>query len=76
MAHWFNQHDPSGFPVEKAAFGAYDLSVLFTGGEWQWLVRCDGRDVAGGAAVTGGGARRAAIAVDLRNRSINKKSAS
>jgi hypothetical protein len=50
LAHWFTQYDPGGFPVEKAALGACDLSVLHVGGEWQWLVRRDGRDVAEGSA--------------------------
>jgi hypothetical protein len=50
MAYWFTQYDPFGFPVEKAALDAFDLSVVFLGGEWQWLVRHDGRDVAEGEA--------------------------
>ena len=33
-----------------AAIGSCDLSVLHVGGEWQWLVRQAGRDVAEGAA--------------------------
>ena len=39
MAQWFNQHEPGGLPIEKAAIGVRDLSVLFTGSEWQWLVK-------------------------------------
>ena len=50
MAQWFTQHERGGFPVEKAAVGGCDLSALYVGGEWQWLVRQAGRDVAEGAA--------------------------
>jgi hypothetical protein len=50
QARWFTQHEFGGFPVERAALGACDLSVLHVGGEWQWLVRQAGRDLAEGAA--------------------------
>ena len=50
LAHWFTTHEYGSFPIERAAFGACDLSVLYVGGEWQWPVRRDGRDVAEGAA--------------------------
>jgi hypothetical protein len=36
----------------NAALGSCDLSVLHVSGEWQWLVRQAGRDVAEGAART------------------------
>ena len=49
-AYWFTEHEDGGFPVEKAAPGSCDLWVLHVGGEWQWLVRHAGRDVAEGAA--------------------------
>src|SRR5215468_385054 len=62
-AHWFTQHERGGFPIEKAALGSCDLSILHVGGEWQWLVRQAGRDVAEGAARTADDARRAAEAV-------------
>ena len=39
-----------GFPVEQAMIGECDLSVVFVGGEWQWLVMCRGREVAEGGA--------------------------
>ena len=61
-AHWFTQHERGGFPIEKAALGSCDLSILHVGGEWQWLVRQAGRDVAEGAARTADDARREAIA--------------
>jgi predicted DNA-binding WGR domain protein len=38
-AQWFTLHEHGGFPIECAALGACDLSVLHVGGEWQWLVR-------------------------------------
>jgi hypothetical protein len=41
-----------GFPIERAALRSCELSVLYVGGEWQWLVRQAGRDVAEGAART------------------------
>jgi hypothetical protein len=50
QAHWFTHLEHGGFPIEKAALGSCDLSVLHVGGEWQWLVRQAGRDVAEGAA--------------------------
>jgi hypothetical protein len=50
MAHWFTQHEHGGFPVEKAALGSCDLSVLHVDGNWEWLVRQVGRDVAEGTA--------------------------
>jgi hypothetical protein len=49
-AYWFTVHEQDGFPVECAALGSCDLSVLHIAGEWQWLVRQDGRDVREGAA--------------------------
>jgi hypothetical protein len=50
QAHWFMHLEHGGFPIEKAALGSCDLSVLHVGGEWEWLVRQDGRDLAEGAA--------------------------
>ena len=41
-AHWFTDYDGGGFPIEKAALGGSDLSVAYVGGEWQWLVKCQG----------------------------------
>jgi hypothetical protein len=52
IAYWFIQQEQGGFPVERAALDGYDLSVLYVDGEWQWLVRCDDRDIAEGAART------------------------
>ena len=51
-ACWFTHLESVGFPVERAALGTCDLSVVYVGGEWQWLVRQAGRDVAEGAART------------------------
>ena len=48
-ACWFTVHEQGGFPVERAALGSCDLSMLHIAGEWQWLVRQDGRDMAEGA---------------------------
>jgi hypothetical protein len=67
-AQWFTQHELGGFPVERAALGSCDLSVLRIGTEWQWLVRQAGRDMAEGAACTAVDARRAAEAVALELR--------
>jgi hypothetical protein len=47
-AHWFTRREQGGFPVECAALGSCDLSVLRVGDQWQWLVRQEGRDVAEG----------------------------
>lgn len=66
LAHWFTQHKHGGFPVERAALGSCDLSMLHIGGEWQWLVRRDGRDVAEGAARAASDAQRQAEAVALK----------
>ena len=54
-----------GFPVEKAALGDCDLSMLYVGGEWEWLVRQAGCDVAEGAARSAVDARRPAEVVTL-----------
>jgi hypothetical protein len=48
LADWFTQKQLCGFPMECAALGGCDLSVLCVAGEWQWLVRHAGRDVAEG----------------------------
>lgn len=66
LAYWSTQKEHGGFPVEKAALGSCDLSVLHVGGEWQWLVRRDGRDVAEGAARAAVDAQRQAEAVALK----------
>ena len=47
---WFTHLEHGGFPIEKAALGSCNLSALHIRGEWQWLVRQAGRDVAEGAA--------------------------
>jgi hypothetical protein len=65
-AHWFTDYDGGGFPIEKAALGGSDLSVAYVGGEWQWLVMCQGREVAAGGARGYQAARREAEAVALR----------
>jgi hypothetical protein len=64
--YWFTQHEQGGFPVERAAPGSCDLSVLRIGGEWHWLVRQAGRDVTEGVAPAADDARREAEAVALR----------
>lgn len=66
VAHWFTDYDGGGFPVERAALGGCDLSVVYVRGEWQWLVRCQGGDVAEGSARVYRAARRDAEAVALR----------
>jgi hypothetical protein len=48
------------------ALGGCDLSVLYVGGEWQWLVRQAGRNVAEGAARAAVEAKQQAAAVALR----------
>jgi len=50
MADWFTRHEHGGFAIWRAALGVYDLSVLYAGGEWRWLVQRDGRDLAEGKA--------------------------
>jgi hypothetical protein len=66
LAYWFTKQESGGFPVERAALGSCDLSVLHVGGEWQWLVRQAGRDVAEGAARAAVDAQRQAEAVALQ----------
>jgi hypothetical protein len=65
MTHWFTHLEHGGFPIERAALGSCDLSVLHVGGEWQWLIRQAGRDLAESAARTAVDARRQAEAVAL-----------
>ena len=55
-AYWFTDQEQGGFPVERAALGARDLSVLHIAGEW----------VAEGAAPSADGAKLEAEAVALR----------
>jgi hypothetical protein len=66
QAYWFRQHEQGGFPVERAALGSCELSVLYVGGEWQWLVRRAGRDVAEGTARAAVDAQWQAEAVALK----------
>jgi hypothetical protein len=49
-AYWFKVEEKGGFPVERAALGSCELSVMHIAGEWQWLIRQDGRDVKKGSA--------------------------
>jgi hypothetical protein len=65
-AHWFTDHEQGGFPIERAALGSCDLSVLHVGDEWQWLVRQDSRDLAEGSARAVTDAKREAEAVALK----------
>jgi hypothetical protein len=48
MAEWFTQKEQGGFPIERTSIGYFHLSVLYAGGEWQWLIQREGRDVAEG----------------------------
>lgn len=66
MADWITQKEHGGFPIERAAVGGCDLSVLYVGGEWQWLVQREGRDVAEGAARASLAARQQAEVVAHR----------
>ena len=65
-AYWFTVREQGGFPVERAALGSCELSALHVGGEWQWLVRQDGRDVAEGSASSADDARQEAEAMALK----------
>ena len=66
-ACWFTHIEQGGFPIERAALGDCDLSLIYVGGRWEWLVRQDGRDMAEGTALTADAARRdaEATAIDL-----------
>jgi hypothetical protein len=66
QAKWFTHHENGGFPVERAALSSCDLSVLHIAGEWQWLVRQDGRDMGEGAAPSADDAKLEAETVALR----------
>ena len=48
-AHWISDVF-SGIPVQRAALGDADLSVIHIGRRWSWLVRRDGHEVAEGTA--------------------------
>ena len=65
LARWFITREYGSFPIERAALGGCELCVLHVGGEWQWLVRRAGRDVAEGAARADREAREQAEAVAL-----------
>jgi hypothetical protein len=64
-AHWITQREAGGFPVERAALGSCDLSVLHVGNQFHWLLRQAGQDVAEGAARTADNANPIAAAVAL-----------
>jgi hypothetical protein len=65
-AYWLTVREEGGFPVERAALGHCELSALHIGGEWQWLVRQEGRDVAEGSAPSADDAKQEAETVALR----------
>ena len=50
MARWFTAYEADGFPIECAALAGCGLAVAFVAGEWQWLMRRDGCDVAKSSA--------------------------
>jgi hypothetical protein len=58
MAEWFTQKEQGGFPIERTSIGYFHLSVLYAGGEWQWLIQREGRDVAEGGALSSLAARQ------------------
>jgi hypothetical protein len=60
-AHWISDTF-SGVPVQRAALGEADLSVMRIGPRWSWLVRRDGAEVAEGAADNLAAAQQAAEA--------------
>ena len=64
--HWFTVHEYGGLRVDSASLGSCDLSILHIAGEWLWLVRRDGRDMAEGAASSRDDARRDAEGAALR----------
>jgi hypothetical protein len=66
MTCWSIDRERVGFPVERATVGAFDLCVVYVAGEWQWLVRCEDRDVAEGTARASLAARQQAEAVAHR----------
>jgi hypothetical protein len=66
MLNWHTEHASNGFPIERVTLGAFSLSVAYIAGEWQWLVQCEGIDVAEGAARAARAARQQAEAVALR----------
>ena len=65
-ANWFTVREQGGFPVERAALGSCELSVLHIAGEWQWLVRQEGRDVKEGAAPSADDAKLEAETVAVK----------
>ena len=67
MAYWFvQQREAGGFPIERAEVGNCELSVLFVGGEWQWLVRRGRHNLAEGVARASRAARQQAEAMAHR----------
>ena len=66
MSQWSVYRERDGFPVERATIGAFDLCVVYVAGEWQWLVRREGRDVAEGTARAALAARQQAEAMAHR----------
>ena len=66
MAQWVIHREPNGFPLERAQLGECDLCVAYVEGEWQWLVRRDGHDLAEGTSRAAQAARQQAEAVAYR----------
>ena len=62
MAYWFAPRDHDELPAERAALGDCELAVMRIGGEWEWLVMREGREIAAGAAVRHDDARMQAEA--------------
>ena len=65
LIRWVVTEQLGAIPVERAALGSCDLSVIHIGGEWRWLVRLDGHDVAEGTALTAQDAREQAESIAL-----------
>jgi hypothetical protein len=63
MPHWFTTDEAGGVPVERAALGDCDLSIMRIGDTWRWFVSLSGRDVAKGSAGSAADARRQAETV-------------
>lgn len=63
MTYWFTTRDAGSFPIERAAVGDCDLSIMRIGDTWRWFVSLSGRDVAKGSSGSAADARRQAETV-------------
>jgi hypothetical protein len=72
-ARWSTQQDHGEFAVQSARLAGCNLSVMWIGTTWSWLVRRGERDIAEGLAASDDEARAHAEAACLRRRATKSR---